>query len=142
MYIRCCYHPLSIIYMKFESDKNGTLLNSLARYKIIFLCYLQVSNGFVNDISLCHIQQCAEKSKLCTLLLFPCKNRLNLQPPVECLVEKKSGLKGWYDGKPSQDSNGGKQDYAHPLVIGLSKHLSELPDLRFVNQRPADLCNL
>ena len=76
------------------------------------------------------------------LLLLPCKNWLDLQMPIESLVEKKSSLECWYDWKPCQKSNWFEKNRTHSIIICLSKDLGEVPESGIFNNGPHRLSNL
>lgn len=83
-----------------------------------------------------------EKKKKLLLLLFPCKNWLDLQVPIECLVEKETGLKGRYNWEPCQNSYGCKKNNPHSIIISSSKYTDEVPQSTHSYCGPHSLCNL
>lgn len=102
------------------------ILLELQLYTKLLTCIENIPTNVLNSNTVInkYLPLCCKKL---SVLFLPGKNWLNLQMPIEGLIEKEASLEGWYDGEPSQNSYGRKKNDPHSIVVRFSKNLYEVP---------------
>lgn len=99
--------------------------------------------GFITIMTIQYVLKHNQSLKWSSLvLLFASNNWLDMQVPVERLVEEETSLEVWYIWKPCQSSHRCKENDAHTVVVWFGKNPGEVPQPSVLYFWPHSLCKL